>query len=166
MSARSRGALLEMCWHFVPVATILAASVSSHRRPDALAGSNSRPRPVGPAATYIVSSVTSPNSPENRSMWVTPGYVSFVNCGMSSMVSSPYFFFISSLCGLAGALALRLKICRSGQVFDARRASFSFSFKRRGAGRCAIAGSAAVPTSVAAPSPNPADLMNPRRLSP
>ena len=29
-------------------------------------------------------------------MWVTPGNVSFVNCGKSSIVISPYFFFICS----------------------------------------------------------------------
>ena len=33
-------------------------------------------------------------------MWVTPGNVSLVNWGKSSIVSSPYFFFISSVCGL------------------------------------------------------------------
>ena len=46
----------------------------------------------------MLSSVTSPNSAEKRSMRVTPGNVSFVNCGKSSIVISPYFFFIC--CGV------------------------------------------------------------------
>ena len=33
-------------------------------------------------------------------MWVTPGKVSLVNWGKSSMVISPYFFFIASAVGL------------------------------------------------------------------
>ena len=45
----------------------------------------------------MLSSVTSPNSPEKRSMCVTPGNVSFVNCGKSSIVISPYFSFICAL---------------------------------------------------------------------
>ena len=103
-SQMSRGALLEMCWHFVPVAAILFAILSSHCLPEALEGSNSRverrtvPIIIG-TCTYMLSSVTSPNRPEKRSMWVMPGNVSLVNCGKSSMVSSPYFFFISSFFG-------------------------------------------------------------------
>src|SRR4051812_16804376 len=85
--ARLVGALFEMCWTLVPVVTSLLASVSSHFRPDALIGSNVRP-------ANIESSVTSPNRPEKMSMWVTPGNVSFVNCGKSSIVISPYFSFI------------------------------------------------------------------------
>ena len=85
--ARLVGALLEMCWHFVPVSTIFFASWSSHLRPEGLIGSNCRP-------ANIESSVTSPNRPEKMSMWVTPGNVSLVNCGKSSMVISPYFSFI------------------------------------------------------------------------
>src|SRR6187200_888679 len=51
--ARLVGALFEMCWHFTPVAAILAASVSSHFLPDGVEGSNVRP-------ANIESSVTSP----------------------------------------------------------------------------------------------------------
>ena len=66
------------------------ASWSSHFFPDVLDGSNWRP-------TNMLSSVTSPNNPEKRSMLVTPGNVSFVNCGKSSIVISPYFSFIWAL---------------------------------------------------------------------
>ena len=45
----------------------------------------------------MLSSVTSPKSPEKRSMWVTPGNVSLVNWGKSSIVISPYFSFIWAL---------------------------------------------------------------------
>ena len=85
--ARLVGALFEMCWHLTPVFTILDASASSHFFPDGVDGSNVRP-------ANMLSSVTSPNSPEKRSMWVTPGNVSLVNCGKSSIVISPYFSFI------------------------------------------------------------------------
>ncbi len=84
--ARFVGALFEMCWHLTPVSDIFAASLSSHFLPDGLIGSNPR--------VNMLSSVTSPNSPEKRSMCVTPGKLSFVNCGKSSMVISPYFSFI------------------------------------------------------------------------
>src|SRR3954454_2359326 len=39
-SARSRGALFEMCWHLVPVELIFSAILPSHRFPDSLDGSN------------------------------------------------------------------------------------------------------------------------------
>ena len=45
----------------------------------------------------MLSSVTSPNSPEKMSMCVTPGNVSLVNCGKSSIVISPYFSFICAV---------------------------------------------------------------------
>src|SRR6266567_8440033 len=69
-SQMSRGALFEMCWHLVPVAAILAASFSSHRFPDELDGSNSRLERGVPltsivVSTYILSSLMSPNRPEN-----------------------------------------------------------------------------------------------------
>ena len=51
----------------------------------------------------MLSSVTSPNSPEKMSMCVTPGNVSFVHCGKSSIVISPYCFFSSCDAGLPGA---------------------------------------------------------------
>src|SRR3954447_12102545 len=100
-SARSRGALLEMCWHLVLVVTILFAILSSQRFPASVDGSNSRTvRVWSPTGTdtcvYILSSVTSPKRPEKRSMVVTPGNVFFVNSGKSSIVISPYFFFISA----------------------------------------------------------------------
>ena len=85
---------------------ILSAILSSQRLPDALEGSNSCvtrvcvPTKTG-TLTYMLSSATSPNRPEKRSMWVTPGKVSLVNCGKSSMVISPYFFFIVSAVRIA-----------------------------------------------------------------
>ena len=87
-SARLVGALFEMCWTFVPVAASFMANASSHFLPDALDGSNS------PPGTYMLSSVTSPRSDDRMSRWVTPGKVSFVNCGKSIIVISPYFCFI------------------------------------------------------------------------
>ena len=105
-SQMSRGALLEMCWHLVPVAAILSASFSEPLlaggagRVELLRDARRVPTKTG-TSTYMLSSATSPNRPEKRSMWVTPGKVSLVNCGKSSMVISPYFFFISS----AGAVA-------------------------------------------------------------
>ena len=85
--ARFVGALFEMWWTLVPVATVFATSLSSHFFPDALDGSKM-------PSTNMLSSVTSPNSPDRMSMRVTPGNVSFVNCGKSSIVISPYFSFI------------------------------------------------------------------------
>src|SRR5688500_5937371 len=85
--ARLVGALLEMCCTLVPVVTSFPANWSSHFRPEGLIGSKVRP-------AYIVSSVTSPNRPEKMSIRVTPGNVSLVNCGKSSIVISPYFSFI------------------------------------------------------------------------
>src|SRR6185503_6747472 len=72
-SQMSRGALFDMWWHFVPVATCLLAIFSSHFLPDALEGSNScmvrfLPSYSTVAAVYMLSSVKSPNSPENRSI--------------------------------------------------------------------------------------------------
>ena len=72
----------------MPVAASFFANPSSHFRPDALDGSN---RPPG---TYMLSSVTSPKSDDRMSRCVTPGNVSFVNCGKSIIVISPYFSFI------------------------------------------------------------------------
>ena len=100
----SRGALLETCWHVVPVVFIVFAIFSSHRFPDALEGSNSCvTRVAAPTLngtdTYMLSSVISPNRPENRSMCVTPGKFSLVNLGKSSMVISPYFCFAASFFG-------------------------------------------------------------------
>jgi hypothetical protein len=45
---------------------------------------------------------------------VTPGKVSFVNCGKSSSVRVPYFFFIASAAGFSRAPARRLKRLRIG----------------------------------------------------
>jgi hypothetical protein len=88
--ARLVGALLEMCWHLTPVFAMTPARRSSHLRAEGVDGSNVRP-------ANMLSSVTSPNSPENRSMCLTPGNVSLVNCGKSSIVISPYFAFICSV---------------------------------------------------------------------
>jgi hypothetical protein len=52
---------------------------------------------------------------------------------MSIIVISPYFFFISSPRGLTLPPGRPLKMERSGQVFEAICASFSFSVSRRGA---------------------------------
>ena len=95
------GALFEMCWTLVPVLTRVLASLSSHFLPDGLSGSKPPGRPFGPGMNML-SSVTSPNSAEKRSIRVTPGNVSFVNCGKSSIVISPYFSFI---CWVFGRLA-------------------------------------------------------------
>ena len=92
-AARFVGALFEMCWILVPVVTKVLASLSSHFRPVSLNGSNPPGLPFD-GGKYMLSSVTSPNSPENRSIRVTPGNVSLVNCGKSSIVISPYFSFI------------------------------------------------------------------------
>ena len=69
-----------------------AVAAQSHFRPDGDTGSNWGP-------SYMLSSVTSPKRPEKMSMCVTPANVSFVNCGKSSIVISPYFCFSSALSG-------------------------------------------------------------------
>ena len=96
---RFAGALLEMWWTLTPVEAVLAASFSSHLRPDGVDGSKV-PGPPSGRRVYMLSSVTSPMSPEKMSMCVTPGKCSFVHCGKSSMVISPYFFFSSCVAGL------------------------------------------------------------------
>src|SRR3954471_23308253 len=63
-AARLVGALLEMCWTLVPVFTRVVARVSSHFRPDSLSGSNPPGRSFDDGK-YMLSSLTSPNSPEN-----------------------------------------------------------------------------------------------------
>ena len=73
----------------------------------------------------MLSSVTSPKSPEKMSMCVTPGNVSFVNCGKSSIVISPYFFFSS--CDAGPPCPRLLKIDRIGYEQAAMRSSLSFS---------------------------------------
>ena len=73
----------------------------------------------------MLSSVTSPNSPEKMSMCVTPGNVSFVHCGKSSIVISPYFFFSSCDAGLPWPRDLKME--RIGHVQEAMRSSLSFS---------------------------------------
>ena len=62
----------------------------------------------------MLSSVTSPNSDENRSMRVTPGNVSFVNCGKSSIVISPYFAFICWVFRLFARAAVAAAATASG----------------------------------------------------
>ena len=87
-----------MCWTLVPVFTRTLASRSSHLRPEGLVGLKPAPPPPPSAAVMnIVSSVTSPKSPEKMSIRVTPGKLSFVHCGKSSIVISPYFCFISAV---------------------------------------------------------------------
>jgi hypothetical protein len=81
----------------------------------------------------MLGSVTSPNRPENRSMWYTPGKVLLVKSGKSSMVISPYFFFMASICAL-GRVPGVLKMSRMGQVLEAIRSSFSFSVRTPAAG--------------------------------
>src|SRR5262245_57189719 len=110
-SANPNGALLEMCCTLVPVLTRVLASRSSHLRPDGLVGLKPAPPPPPSAAVRnMVSSATSPKRPENRSIRVTPGKLSFVHCGKSSIVISPYFCFISAVvvrsrfAGVDGAL--------------------------------------------------------------
>ena len=76
-----------------------SVSWPSHFFEAAAAGSNSqfslvRPSRVVVTLTNMLSSVTSPNSDDHRSIFRTPGNVSMVNCGKSSSVISPYFFFI------------------------------------------------------------------------
>jgi hypothetical protein len=65
-------------------------------RPAALNGS--KPLPCGlPGAKYIASSTMSPKNPEKMSMRVRPGKLSFIHCGYSSRVISPYFCFICAV---------------------------------------------------------------------
>src|SRR5260221_1466139 len=59
------------------------------------------------------------------SMEVTPGDVAFVNCGKSSIVISPYFFFSSWDAGFP--CPRLLKMDRIGYEQDAMRSSLSFS---------------------------------------
>ena len=68
--------------------------------PAGLIGSKPPGRPSTPGKN-IASLATSPNSPENRSIRVTPGNISLGNVGKSSMVISPYLAFIC--CGLGRA---------------------------------------------------------------
>ena len=82
-----------MCWTLVPVFDQLVRQLC--RATCGPTGSSDRTarRPFAPGRTSL-SSVTSPNSAEKMSIRVTPGNVSFVNCGKSSIVISPYFSFI------------------------------------------------------------------------
>ncbi len=89
--------------------------------------------------------MTSPNRPENRSMCVTPGKVSFVNCGKSSMVISPYFAFICSVV----QPPLDGDRCATGA---------------RATGRCGRAPPGAVPAGAAAVPPPPPPRPPPGRL--
>ncbi len=116
-----RGALLETWWQATPVVTRRDANVSSHLFDAAVDGSNSyhTPSPCSRVVLrYMASSVTSPNSADHRSILRTPGNVSMVNCGKSSMVSSRYFFFIArTACACAGVAVgsgRRLKRSRIG----------------------------------------------------
>ena len=130
-AARFDGALLEMCWTFVPVFTRTPASFSSHFWPEALSGSNPPGRPLT-AGKYIVSSVTSPKSPENRSIRVTPGNVSLVNVGKSSIVISPYFAFICSALGRLARAAVAALATASAPVALGFWASAAASASRSG----------------------------------
>ena len=152
--ARLVGALLEMCWHFTPVAAIFAASWSSHLRPEGVIGSKVRP-------ANMLSSVTSPNSPENRSMWVTPGNVSLVNCGKSSMVISPYFAFICSV----DQPPFDGERCTTGAARSHRPVPRPARCRLRAGGRVpAGAGPAAVPPPRAAAAPAAAAAAGERAL--
>ena len=130
-AARFDGALFEMCWTLVPVLTSTSASFSSHFCPDALSGSNPPGRPLA-AGKYIVSSVTSPKSPENRSIRVTPGNVSLVNCGKSSIVISPYFAFICSAFGRFARAAVAALATAKGPAALGFCASAAASASRSG----------------------------------
>src|SRR5262245_16777952 len=153
-SARLLGALFEMCCTVVPAAAAFAASFSSHLRPDGDAGSNCEP-------SYMVSSVTSPNRPEKMSICVTPGNVSFVNCGKSSIVISPYFCFSSAFSAFPRPppCCRVLKMYRIGHEHDAIRSSLSFSVQ------CCAAAPSGTPASAtpAAAIPAPAVLKKSRR---
>ena len=95
------GALFDTWWQRTPVAAILSARRSSHFFPEADEGSNSRivralPPTLALVSANMLSSSTSPKSDDHRSMCRTPGKRSLVNCGKSSSVISPYFFFIAA----------------------------------------------------------------------
>ena len=109
-----RGALLDTWWQLTPVLAMRSVSCPSHFFEDAAAGSNSqfslvRPSRVVVTLTNMLSSVTSPNSDDHRSIFRTPGNLSMVNCGKSSSVISPYFFFIASAEAAAVAVPTRLR---------------------------------------------------------
>src|SRR5260221_863612 len=91
------------------------------------------------------------------SMWVTPANVSFVNCGKSSIVISPYFFFSSWDAGLPWPRLLKMD--RIGYEQAAMRSSLSFSLGMEGS---AFAFSLGVRASPAAATPAPAVLRKSR----
>jgi len=97
-----RGALLEMCWHLVPVAAIWFAILVSQRLPAALEGSNSCvTRVAAPtlSGTFTVHRVVAEISEEaGEEIHVgDAGEGVLGELRKSSMVISPYFFFNSSV---------------------------------------------------------------------
>ena len=70
--------------------------------------------PAARACVNMLSSVMSPISPEKISMWVTPGNVSLVHCGKSSMVISPTCSF--SCCGFRCQAAVAAAATASGRA--------------------------------------------------